>query len=335
MNHVLISRVDNIGDVVLTLPLAGILKQYFPGIKITLLARDYVGAIADYCDYIDAFESWDNLSLLSKQEAISTIHAMKFDAVIHAFPKKEIAKLMYQAKVPLRIGTGRRLYHWLTCNKKIYFSRAKSNLHEAQLNLKLLSGFEILSEQKTNLKEVVNLMGLRVDKKPVDKINSHPFHLIVHPFTNGNTREWPVSHFVQLIQSLPVDQFRVFITGSQKESDKIEAEIMPYCPHAMNLAGSFDLDLFLKFIANADGLIANSTGPLHLAAALGIHALGLFPVTKGMDVSRWAPLGNKAEVLMADPHCQNTICVEKKDCVCMQSITVEQVKNRVMRWLSI
>lgn len=333
MKHILISRVDNIGDVVLTLPLAGVLKQQFD-VKITLLARDYVRAIAENCEHIDAFESWDNLSSLPKKEAILKIQSWHIDAVIHAFPKKEIATLMYQARVPLRIGTGRRIYHWLTCNKKIYFSRAKSDLHEAQLNLKLLSGF---AECERDLNELAHFVGLNVDKAlPIvfsEKIKTDRFNLIIHPFTNGNTREWPVFNFVKLIQSLPADSIQVFITGSQKEREKIEKEMMPYCSQAINLSGSCDLNLLLKFIVNCDGLIANSTGPLHLAAVLGIHTLGLFPATKGMDVNRWKPLGNKTEVLIADPHCQNKICVNKRDCICMQSISVDQVRERVMKWV--
>ncbi len=335
MKHILISRVDNIGDVILTLPLAGILKQYFPGVKITLLARNYVRAIADNCMHIDSFESWDALSAMPQSDAIAHIQKLNLDAVIHAFPKKQIAKLMKQAQVPLRIGTSRRIYHWFTCNKRVNFSRAKSNLHEAQLNLKLLSAFNLNTDY--DLKTVSDYIGLQVEKKlsaPLqEKIKSDRFNLIIHPFTNGNTREWPISHFIALIQALPSDRIRVLISGSEKERERIEKEIMPHCPNAINLAGLCDLNTFLIGIARCDGLVANSTGPLHIAAALGIHALGLFPATKGMDVNRWRPLGKKAEVLIANSHCQNKLCVEKNDCVCMESITVEAVRACILGWV--
>lgn len=337
MKHILISRTDNIGDVILTLPMAGILKQHFPDVKITLLARDYVRAIAENCKHIDAFESWDALSAMPSSDAVAHIKKLNLDTAIHAFPKKQIAKLMKQARVPLRIGTSRRFYHWFTCNKRVNFSRAKSNLHEAQLNLKLLSALDLNTEY--DLKTLSTYIGLHcvvnLPNHLSEKINSDRFNLIIHPFTNGNTREWPISHFIQLIQSLPSDRVRVIITGSQKERDKIEKEIMPHCSAAINLAGQCNLSEFLQLIAYCDGLVANSTGPLHIAAALGVHALGLFPATKGMDINRWAPLGKKAEVLIANPHCQNKSCVEKKDCVCMQSITVEQVKERIEKWLDV
>ena len=217
----------------------------------------------------------------------------------------------------------------------MYFSRAKSDLHEAQLNMKLLSALGINDQYALSV--LGGLFGLRCEKDlPItlrDKLSDHLFNLIIHPFTNGNTREWPITSFIALIQSLPTDRIRVFITGSAKERDKIEKEIMPHCANAVNVAGLCDLNDFMKLICACDGLIANSTGPLHVAAALGVHALGLFPATKGMDVNRWAPLGKNAEVLIANPHCQNKACVEKNDCVCMASIAFEQVKMVVLKWL--
>jgi heptosyltransferase-3 len=57
------------------------------------------------------------------------------------------------------------------------------------------------------------------------------------------------------------------------------------------------LDELIAFIFNADGLLASGTGPLHLAAASGIHALGLFPPSRPIHPGRWAPLGKKAEYL--------------------------------------
>lgn len=335
MKHLLISRTDNIGDLVLTLPMAAVLKQRFPGLRITWLGRDYVREVVEACEHVDAFESWDALSALSKPAAVARVQSLKIDAVIHVFPKKQIAKLMWQAGVKDRIGVSRRFYHWFYCNKRVSFSRVKSAMHEAQLNLKLLSPFGLSTEYGLQ-----NLAGL-VELKSVNSLSSElqslldpkRFHLIIHPFTNGNTREWPVSHFIGLIQSLPVDRIQIFITGSQKEFEKIEKEIMPHCEHAVNLAGKFALAEFLQLISACDGLVANSTGPLHLAAALGVHALGLFPATKGMDVGRWMPLGKKVQVLIADPGCQKPSCQAENDCFCLESITVEAVKNKILSWL--
>ncbi|MCX7121411.1 MAG: glycosyltransferase family 9 protein [Gammaproteobacteria bacterium] len=335
IKHILISRTDNMGDVILTLPLAGVLKNSFPGVKISFLARDYVRSIVEHCANVDEFISWDALSLKKESDAAEEIRAQQFDVAIHAFPKKEIARLIKKSGVPCRIGTSRRLYHWLTCNERVNFSRIKSNLHEAQLNLNLLKPLNI--EVNNDLNYLSEQIGLRFEKKLSAHLQSFikpdHFNLIIHPFTSGHTREWPVSHFIALIQQLPRERVNIIVTGSQKEANIIYNRIMPQCSHVMNAAGKCNLNELMQLIRSADGLLANSTGPLHLAAALGIHALGLYPFRKGIDPNRWKPIGKKAKFLVTDPNCNVPGCHGKNDCFCMESITVDQVKNVITRWI--
>jgi len=48
---------------------------------------------------------------------------------------------------------------------------------------------------------------------------------------------------------------------------------------------------FVSFIAHADGMIAASTGPLHIAAAMNKIALGIYAPMRPIFPTRWAPLG--------------------------------------------
>lgn len=335
IKHILISRVDNIGDVILTLPLAGILKKNFPNVKITFLCRDYVRAIIEHCDHVDDFLDWDKLSQMKQSDAVAEIKLHAFDAVIHVFPKKIIGVLMKKAGIPYRIGTTNRFYCWFTCNRLVRFSRKKSDLHEAQLNLNLLKPFHL--KFNTDLTYLREMMGFSCNEPLSPHLQSllipTKFNLIIHPFTNGHTREWPVSHFIALINQLPRDRFNIIITGSKKENSLIQDQIMPHCPQVTNFANQCNLRELIQLIAHADGLVANSTGPMHIAAALGIHTLGLFPITKGMDINRWAPLGKQVEVITANPDCQKPTCIAAHDCLCMESITVDQVKNKILEWL--
>lgn len=335
VNHILISRIDNIGDVILTLPVAGILKKQYPHVKITFLGRDYVRPITEQCSHIDDFLDWDVLSQMTESDAVAEIKSRAFDVVIHVFPKQIIGILMKKAKVRYRIGNMNRFYYWFTCNRRVRFSRKRSSLHEAQLNILLLKPFNF--EFNNDLHYLREAMGFHCDEPLPPRIQSilkpDQFNLIIHPFTNGHAREWPVSHFISLINQLPRDRFNIIITGSAKENRMIQERIMTQCPHVTNFAGQCSLRELIQLIAHADGLLANSTGPMHIAAVLGIHVLGLFPVTKGMDINRWAPLGKKAEVITADPKCNAPQCREKDDCFCMESITVAMVKDRIMNWL--
>ena len=59
--HIILSRTDNIGDVVLTLPMAVLLKKKWPGCKISLLGKSYTQSIAEHCTYVDNFLNYDEV----------------------------------------------------------------------------------------------------------------------------------------------------------------------------------------------------------------------------------------------------------------------------------
>lgn len=334
IKHILISRIDNIGDVTLTLPMAAFLKAANPELKISFLVQDYTAELVRLNASVDEIISWDTLLSGSEKAAIQFLRSKNIDCVIHVYPKSRIARLMKRANISYRIGTFRRVYHWWTCNRLVYFSRAKSELHEAVLNLKLLKplGIDVPCEPIALVDKVTVVNKAPLPTHLAQYLSGDKFNLILHPFTNGHTREWPVSQFNALIRQLPKDKFQIIITGSSKELEKIKKRIISQCPDVINLAGKCSLTELMQFIAQADGLVANGTGPMHLAAAFGIHTLGLFPSEKNVDPKRWAPIGVKAEWLMVDPNCQAPRCKASPDCLCMESITVDQVQSVLMRW---
>ena len=54
-SRILISRTDSIGDVILTLPVCKILKNYFPQVKIGFLGKSYTRPVIQACSYVDVF----------------------------------------------------------------------------------------------------------------------------------------------------------------------------------------------------------------------------------------------------------------------------------------
>ena len=80
--HIALSRTDNIGDLLFTLPLASFLKKNIPNVKITLIARSYVKDIADASDYIDGFISYEDLIKLNIDEADHYIKKYQIDSIV-------------------------------------------------------------------------------------------------------------------------------------------------------------------------------------------------------------------------------------------------------------
>ena len=70
-------------------------------------------------------------------------------------------------------------------------------------------------------------------------------------------------------------------------------------------------------------MIAASTGPLHVAAALGKKAIGIYSPKRPIHPGRWMPLGNQAKYIVYDMICED--CLNTKDCDCIEDIPVQGV----------
>lgn len=330
-NTILISRTDSIGDVVLTLPLAGYLKTHYPGTSIIFLGQTYTKPVIDACEYIDAFADWTQISALENTEQLSVFRSLKADVILHVFPVREIASLAKKAGIPKRIGTTNRHYHWLYCNRLIRLSRRHSPLHEAQLNFGLLRGLGIKyiphHEEVCELYGLTKTMGLPEEFSSV--LDKTRVNLVLHPKSKGSAREWGAKNFAALAGMLPAEKYRIFITGTDAEGKLLDKEgFFDMAPMVMNLTGRLNLYQLIAFISLSDGVIAASTGPLHLAAALGRIAIGIYPPIKPMHPGRWRPIGRNATCLVADKTCND--CRNGSPCHCMQEISPEAVYEKLL-----
>lgn len=309
--HVLISRVDAIGDVVLTLPMCKLIKEHNPEIKISFLGRNYTRSVVACCGSVDEFISYDEiLAMKDLSTQIDYIKSLKIDQAIHVFPKKDIAKLMHKAGVPVTVGTRNRWYHWLYCNRLVKLSRKNSTLHEAELNMALLSKLKV--DKTPNAAEISRFYDFsRIETLSArfrSLIDPGKFNLIIHPLSNGSGKEWSLDRYSQLIRLLSHNkQIKLFITGSDKEREMLKPWFRSLPTDVVDLTGKMPLTQLVAFISSADGLIASGTGPLHLAAALGVHTLGLFPNVKPINAQRWRPIGEKATFLESESESINDI----------------------------
>lgn len=311
--HILISRTDAIGDVTLTLPMCGYLKHLMPDAKISFLGRTYTGPVIASCKSIDEFINYDEIRILDSASQIDLLRSKTFDVILHVYPNKKIAYLAIRAGISMRVGTINRAYHWFTCNKLIRLSRRDSSLHEAQLNMIFLKAFGL--KKIPSVKELAKYYNFkaafRLPDKFIKMLDNEKFKLIIHPKSHGSGKEWRLSNFRKLIEYLPKQQFQVFITGSENEKTILKSWIKLLPEHVIDLTGEMTLNELISFISSADGLVAASTGPLHLAAFSGIRCLGLFPKGRAINAQRWAPVGKHAEFIEGPDDDLNTIKPEE------------------------
>jgi ADP-heptose:LPS heptosyltransferase len=325
----IISRTDAIGDVVLTLPVAGVLRSLYPTARILFLGRSYTEDVIAACGHIDSFLNWDEWRDLPAGEAAQAMAATGADCIIHVFPDRTIARVAKMARIAERIGTTNRIYHWWYCNELVRLSRRNSIYHEAQLNLRLLTPVGGRSEY--SLEEIGENYGLtRLVPLPPgleELLDPHRFNLILHPTSRGSAREWGLENYGRLTAGLPRDRFKIFVSGTAADGDLLAPLLAEY-PEVTNLAGRLTLGQLMTFISKADGLVAASTGPLHLAAALGIHALGIYPPIRPMHPGRWAPVGPNARVFVKSESCED--CRRTGDCHCIREIPPQAVEESLL-----
>ncbi|MEP6466378.1 MAG: glycosyltransferase family 9 protein [Parafilimonas sp.] len=320
--NIILTRPDGIGDVVFILPIAKKLKDKFPDIKVAILGSAYTKALADACEYIDDFIYVEDF--LTKDIMVC---GKKPEALLHVKTTKQLAMRAKELKIPLRIGTSSRLYHWYTCNRLVRLSRKKSNLHEAQLNLKLLKAFGI--NKVFSLKEISDWYGLTKVEKLLPEneyiIQKSKYNVIIHPKSKGNAREWSIDHFLTLIKSLDADYYNIILSGMENERKALEPIFKEAGNKITDITGKLSLSQFISVIQKSDCVIANSTGPVHLGAALNINVLALFPPLKPKHPGRWAPVGHKVEVFVLPEFCQDCR-LTPNDCHCINAIQPQEVK---------
>jgi ADP-heptose:LPS heptosyltransferase len=335
--RILVSRTDRIGDVVLTLPLCGLLKARLDA-RVIVLARGYTRPVVEAHDAVDEILDWDAVAGASRAEQARFLAAARADAILHVRPWHAISRAAHRARIPVRIGTTRRIHHWLHCTRLEGGGRRGSELHEAELNVRLARSLladaaELPLAALVPYGRVTPRVAVPAEVAPL--LAGDRFNLVIHPKSLGSAREWPLAAYRELAEALPAERWRVLVTGSADEGAALAGWLREMPPHVHDLCGRLALAELIAVVAAADGVVGASTGPVHLAAAAGARTLGLFSPVRPMHPGRWAPLGERAEVLVAPAACDACRDGEPEPgtvCSCMAAIPVADVRLRVEAW---
>ena len=291
----------------LTLPLCGLLKERYPAAELFFLARAYTQPFVQLSTNLTRVLDWDALADLPTSARTQAMQELNCDTIIHVFPRAPIAAAARSAGIPRRIGTSRRWFHWLYCNELVQVSRRNSNLHEAQLNTLIaakLLGPNIATPP--SLAVLAAHYALQAPSPAADVahiLDPRRFNLVVHPLNSGSAVGWPLNRAAELLALLPTEKLNVIISGDAASAAILEPWITTLSRPVAKAIGLAPLS-YASLLGAADGMLASSTGPMHLSAALGRRTLGLFPnAATSSNVRRWQPVGLRAEVLTPAEPC--------------------------------
>jgi len=335
--NILIVRTDRIGDVVLSLPMADIIKKYFPGSKVTFMVREYTKPLIDYYPSVDeVLVAKERKGKILFDGNYHLIKEKKFDACITVNPRFKTALLLLLCGVNLRIGTGYRWYSFLF-NNKVYEHRRDAKRHELEYNVNLLKplGIKYTASRKNihfNLKPDKEMRERVKNELKKSGINLEKGLVIIHPGSGGSAIDLPLSKFKEVIRGLSGKGYAICITGSLQEKQLCES--IKTSSEVINLAGKYALPELMSLISLASIFIANSTGPIHIAAALGINVVGFYPKLKECSPERWGPYSNKAKVFQPEIDCKDCTREQCGKLNCMSSINSEKIISYIEKILN-
>lgn len=283
---ILIARTDRLGDLLLTTPLGAAIREAFPEAKIHWLVRPYAAPLLENNPEVDGI-------LLEREqplpELIKEIRAHSFDAAILAFPRWRTVWATFCAGIPKRIGPASKLYSVLFTHR-FWQHRSKGLKHEADFNLELLQALGIpfkrqptrlvlTSDEKASAR--ARLSGHRIlFQKPV---------VVLHPGSGGSSARWPLSLFMQLGDRLQEEGCDVVVTaGAGENYQSVMIDQMKRIPTFIS-AGSVTLRELAGIFACANLVVSNSTGPLHMAVAVGVPTVSVYSPIPTCHPQRWGP----------------------------------------------
>jgi ADP-heptose:LPS heptosyltransferase len=294
VKRVLVARLDNVGDVLLTGPLVRAVAR--SGREVTFLCSPRARAAAELLPGVErilCFEApWiaadpPPMTDATARHLVERVRAARIgEAVIatsfHQSPLP-LALLLRTAGVP-RIGAISEDYPGSLLDVR---HTVPHDVHEVERNLSLAEacGFALGPDDPADLR--IRAPGTRT---PIPA----PGYVVVHPGASVPARTWGAAGFTATVAALAARGRRVVVTGGPHER-ALTARVAGGATGVVDLGGRLDLPRLAAVISAADAIVVGNTGPAHLAAAVGTPVVSLFPPT--VPVARWRPWGVPHRVL--------------------------------------
>jgi heptosyltransferase II len=153
------------------------------------------------------------------------------------------------------------------------------------------------------------------------------------PGAHERTRIWDSGRFASVADSL-ISKAKAAVLildgpGDNKLSSSIASQMknIPF-----DMTGAFNLRELMAILNSCDLVIANDTGPMHIASLLGVEVITFFGAG---DIIETHPVGEKVHIIHRDLPCSPCL---KSECAegnykCLKLITIEEVTEIALRAL--
>jgi lipopolysaccharide heptosyltransferase II len=327
VRRLLVVRLDNLGDVLVTTPAIHAIKTSLPDASITLLASPVgaqVGRLNRDIDEVIVYQApwmdpWRVLPQDPERELamIERVREEHFDAAVifTSFRQSALpsAYLCYMAGIPLRLaasidGPG----SLLTTRHK----HPEHMMHEVERGLDLVSAVGCETEERELVLTVPDDARREADRLLASLGVSRPV-VVLHPGCSMPARTYPWEMFAE-VADLLIERLgaTVLLTGSNDERE-LTGRIRERMHHRpIDLAGEVPFPVFCALIEAAALTVTNNTGPMHISAATGTPVVALFALTNPPE--QWGPWQVPHHQLYHDVPCRicySRICPYEHECL--------------------
>jgi ADP-heptose:LPS heptosyltransferase len=310
--------------------MATAIRKAWPNAHVSFLATEYTKPI------IERSAGVHEILILNEGlwNRIQLFRNAKAEVVFFPSPRFGLALAAFLARVPVRIGTGFRWYSFLF-NKRVYEHRKTAEHHEAVYNLRMLAKIG-LSPSYDDLPEITLQSDeiTRIENWLKNKVlTGREKFAVLHVGSSGSSKEWPADRFAELGRLL-VDRYNlsIILTGLSDDKERLQdLQRKIGESHAFLFVGA-SLPELAALLERAEIVVSNSTGPGHLAAALGTRSVGLFPLPPALSKERWGFRGPRVANISPPPLADCPNCNRGRSnvqCTCMERLEVGTVITNI------
>jgi len=326
-NKILIVKPSSLGDVVHSLPFLNAVKEQFPKTEIHwVIAKGLEGLLTGHPMIHKVWlinkDMWKKTTHIphSFKELHTLFRKLRkehFDIVVDLQGLLRSGIITMMTGAPLRLGfkearEGSRFFY----THKI---EGGKDIHAVDRYLKI-AGF--LGCDTSHI-----LFPFPLSNYPLPALPFTGDYTVMAPGARKPANRWPAYRFGELASLLPI---KTLVIGSREDRHLADAVVKASKNNAISLAGKTDLKGLIEVMRGARFVISNDSGPMHIAAALGIPVFALFGAA---DPVRTGPYGKGHTVIKEDISCAP--CFKKKcdDIKCMNRLSVEKVYEVIKKKL--
>jgi heptosyltransferase II len=329
---IMVRATNWIGDAVMSLPALVALRACLPQAEIVVVAKPWVSELYSGHPAVTRQIVYDpegeHRGAGGFSKLLEVLRAEAFDAAILFQNAFHAAWMAWRARIPVRVGYERDGRSSLL-TEAVEEPPRGAYRHQAYSYLQLLfrAGLIEKADQLPEARLVVAKAEKAWAAENLKLLGLHGPRFLVglNPGASyGPAKRWLPDRYAALGDRL-VDALHaeVLIFGSHGERPLADAiaRAMKHTPTVVS--GDTTLRQFMALLAECRLIISNDSGPMHVAAALGLPVVAVFGST---DERATGPLGGRARVIRRRVPCSPCGLRECPiDFRCMENVTIEDV----------